>query len=93
MYLNSTDEGGLHLPMKSGFRTDVAYKDEIRICQITFEKDEASPGTSELVEIQLWLHTDEEVEYFSNGNKCSILESTAIGTLSKLSLMEDELFK
>lgn len=91
LVLYDKEHGGRYTPIKSGFRTDIEFKDEVRFSIIKFEQDSLCPGSESEVTIDLYLHGDDEVSYFSKREKCKVLEgSFNIGEIKGFRLLETE---
>ncbi|MEJ2756739.1 MAG: hypothetical protein P8104_13185, partial [Gammaproteobacteria bacterium] len=79
-----SDDGGRRTPIRSEFRTDVSFKDEIRMVLIEFEKEFLSPGDEYSVIVKMWLHNEKEANFYSLGKEYYVLEGA-----KKIGLLKD----
>lgn len=79
--------GGRHTPAKSAYMVDIAYKDTARFAKIDFlDREQLSPGESCQVHLLLWLHNDEELDFYIKNKKAFVL--SGLKKIGEVELLE-----
>lgn len=80
--LKKEEDGGRRTPIKSGFRTDLEFKEEFRMAVIEFEKEWLFPGEGLEAECNIMLHCNEEIDIVLDKTNMKVVDgANVIGTV------------
>lgn len=61
----STENGGRHTPVRSGYTSDMHVPNDIRYCTVFFSQEDVKPGEEARIVARVLVHSEDEGEALS----------------------------